>query len=187
MLISIIKRHQFHFSVLILLIGLVWIGITAVYFEVPSNGQIPAPKEGFLAPDINLQGIDGATYQLSDLRGKAVIVNLWTSWCPPCKAEMPAMQKVFDTFKDQGFVILAVNATHQDTAAKAAQFAEDYDLSFPILLDFNGGVTTAYQIHSFPTSFFIDAEGLVKEIIIGGPITEALLQTRVKALLDKRE
>jgi len=180
---SKIQHNQLIFSVSILLLGLVWIWITAEFFSIPTDGQIPTPKEGFLAPNINLQGIDGAIYQLSDMRGQAVLVNIWTSWCPPCKAEMPAMQKVYDTYKDQGFVILAVNATHQDSAAKAIKFVDDYGLSFPILLDENGRVTAAYQIHSFPTSFFINAEGLIKDVVIGGPMAEALLQTRVKDLL----
>ena len=178
-----IQHNQLIFSVSILLLGLVWIWISAEFFMNPTDGQIPIPKEGFQAPDIKLQGIDGTSYLLSDLRGQAVLVNIWASWCLPCKAEMPAMQKVYDTYKDQGFVILAVNATYQDSAAKATKFVEDYRLSFPILLDKNGIVTAAYQINSFPTSFFINAEGLIKDVIIGGPMSEALLETRVKDLL----
>lgn len=178
------QNHSQILSISLLLLGLVWIGITAVFFDIPSDRGIPMPKEGFLAPEINLQSIDGITVQLSDLRGQAIMVNFWASWCPPCKTEMPAMQNVFDTYKDQGFVILAVNATHQDNAVMAVQFTEEYNLSFPILLDENGSVTASYQIHSFPTSFFIDTEGLVKEITIGGPLPEVLLRSKIKALLE---
>lgn len=181
---SLIQRHQIVLSISILLLGLGWIGITAVLFNETTDGFIPAPKEGFIAPNFSLQTSSGGTYSLSDYRGQVVLINFWASWCPPCRTEMPAMQRVFEAYKDQDFVIFAVNATHQDSPGKAVEFSEVNGLTFPILFDYDGMVTSQYLVRSFPTSFFIDRDGIVHEVVIGGPMAEALLKTRVQALIE---
>jgi len=96
------------FSILVLTIGAAWIWSSAAPFSNTTQGYIPAPQEGFLAPDFRLETFGGDRYTLSDLRGKPVLINFWASWCPPCRSEMPAIQNVFDEFQDQGFVVLAV-------------------------------------------------------------------------------
>ena len=181
---SFFRGHQSQISIFVLLLGVVWIGITAVYIDEPTNGYIPAPQEGFLAPDFSLESTNGDNYLLSDFRGQAVLINFWASWCPPCRTEMPAMQRVYETHKDQDFVIFAVNATHQDSPTKATEFASAKGLTFPILLDSDGLVTRQYLVRSFPTSIFIDKNGLVHEVVIGGPMAEALLKTRVQTLIE---
>ena len=88
--------------VLILVAGLGWIFISADKSGVSTAGEIPAPREGFLAPDFSLQTPEGETVSLSQFRSQAVLVNLWATWCPPCRAEMPAIQKLYEEYKDQG-------------------------------------------------------------------------------------
>lgn len=163
----------------ILVAGLAWIVLSAGGTQTVTA----APQEGFLAPDFSLQSITGETYTLSDLRGQAVVINLWATWCPPCRAEMPALQKMYEEYGDQGLVILAVNSTVQDDAAAIAPFASEYGLTFPILLDGAGLATSAYQVRSLPSSYFIDRQGIVRKVIIGGPMSEALLRTRIEDLL----
>jgi cytochrome c biogenesis protein CcmG, thiol:disulfide interchange protein DsbE len=180
----LVYRKQMLLSFIILLIGAAWIGITAMYFPEGTNGFIPAPKEGFLAPDFSLEGADGKTYQLSDFRGQAVLVNVWATWCPPCRAEMPAMQSVYEKYKNQGFTILAINATHQDNRSAVDRFTTEHQLTFPILYDIDGSATRAYQVHSFPSSFFINPNGVISEVVIGGPMAAALIQTRVETSLQ---
>jgi cytochrome c biogenesis protein CcmG/thiol:disulfide interchange protein DsbE len=180
-------RNQSVVVIIILITGLFWIGITSIYIKSTSGSKISIPKEGFPAPDFGLLTPDGEMYQLSTLNDQAILVNFWTSWCPPCKKEMPALESVYQSFKDRGFLVLAVNATHQDSASKAASFSRDNGLTFPVLLDIDGSITSKYQIHSFPTTFFIDKDGFIQEIIIGGPMAEALLRTRVENLLMGRE
>jgi cytochrome c biogenesis protein CcmG/thiol:disulfide interchange protein DsbE len=168
---------------IILIIGLVWVFVSADRSGTSTSGLIPAPQQGFLAPDFELQTTTGETVKLSDLRGQAVLVNLWATWCPPCRAEMPAIEKVYNEYKDDGLVVLAVNMTYQDTFSNIAPFVDEYGLSFPILLDETGSVGTAYQLRSLPSSFFIDREGIINEVVIGGPMAEALLRTRVEEIL----
>ena len=173
-------------SLAILLLSAGWIWLSAAPAWATTAGEIPAPRAGFLAPDFSLPDAEGNLVTLSDLRGQAVLVNLWASWCTPCQAEMPAMQRVYEEYRDQGFTILAVNAAHQDSQAAARQFAAEHGLTFPILYDLDGSVARSYQLSALPTSFFILPDGAINEVIIGGPMAEALLRARVEQLLEKR-
>ena len=171
-------------SIGLLLLGLVWIAFSADRGGASTNGLVPAPRAGFLAPDFTLQTLDGETVSLASLRGQAVLVNIWASWCAPCRAEMPAMQRVYEEYKDQGLVVLAVNSTVQDTAASAKAFIAEFGLTFPILLDVDGAATGLYQVHALPSSFFIGRDGIIVEVVIGGPMSETLLRTRVEKILE---
>lgn len=168
---------------IILVLGLLWIFASADLQGNSTAGKIPAPQKGFLAPDFELKTITGETIQLSDLSGQAVLVNLWATWCPPCREEMPTLEKMYNDYKDQGFVVLAVDMTHQDDPTAVAPFAEKYDLTFPILLDETGTVSKAYQLKSLPSSYFIDRNGMIDDVVIGGPMAEALLRTRIEKIL----
>lgn len=169
----------------LLILGLVWIWLSAVPASATTSGKIPAPQAGFLAPDFTTKTIGGETMRLSDLRGKVVLVNLWASWCPPCRAEMPAIEHTYQTYKDQGFVVLAIDSTVQDTAANAQAFVNENKLSFPILMDETGEITRLYRVQSLPTSFFIGPDGMIREVVVGGPMAQALLSSRVEKLLKE--
>jgi peroxiredoxin len=172
-------------SVVILLLSIAWIVLTTIYIDKSTQEEITAPKQGFLAPNFSLESVTGDVYNLSNLTGKVVMINFWTSWCPPCRAEMPAMQRVFQDYKDQSFMILAVNATNQDTLEDASEFISHNRLTFPILLDIDGLVIDLYQVQSFPSSFFIDQNGIVREIVIGGPMSQALMETRILKMFNE--
>ena len=169
--------------IVILILGFAWIIISADKTGTSTAGLIPAPQQGFLAPDFELNTITGETIKLSDLRGQAVLVNLWATWCPPCRAEMPAIDTIYNEYKDDGLVVLSVNMTYQDTRSNIEPFVNEYNLTFPILLDETGNVGSAYQLRSLPSSFFISRDGIIQEVVIGGPMAEALLRTRVEQIL----
>lgn len=179
------NQHWTITATLILLIGAGWIWISAVPNGLTTQGAIPVPRQGFQAPDFGLANSQGEIVRLSELRGQPVIVNLWASWCTPCKAEMPAIQSVYEQYADQGLVILGVNASNQDNLQSAAQFVEDNGLTFPILWDTEGVVSRQYQLSALPTTFFIDGNGTIQEVVIGGPMAEALLAIRVEQLIEK--
>lgn len=174
-------------SLAILITGAGWIWASLATPGSTTAGRVPLPREGFLAPDFRLETTSGETVELADLRGHPVLINLWATWCPPCRAEMPAIQRVHQEYSGQGLQVLAVNATNQDDASRIEAFARDYQLTFPILLDRDGRVTRDYQMRALPTTFFIDREGVIQEVVVGGPISEALLRIRVEKLLFAQE
>lgn len=169
--------------ILILISGLVWIFISIDRNGTSTAGEIAAPRQDFLAPDFTLQTIEGHSIRLSELRGQAILINLWATWCPPCRAEMPAIQKMYEEYKDMGFVVLAINVSNQDNPTAIQPFIQEFHLSFPILLDPSGEASRLYELRSLPSSFFIDKQGMIKEIVIGGPMAEALLRTRIENVL----
>ena len=183
---NILEKHWNLFSIAVLLSGAIWIWLSQANPDSTTGGLIPAPKEGFLAPEIALENASGELVRLSDLRGKPVLINFWASWCPPCRSEMPAIQRVYSDRKAEGFEVLAVNATNQDSVSAALSFASQNDLSFPILFDRNGEASSAYQLRSLPTSYFVDPEGIIREVVIGGPMSEALLRIRVEQLFQEK-
>ena len=176
-------NRQKIFHVLILIAGLAWVYLSADKTGASSSGTVAAPQQGFLAPDFTLTTTAGETIRLSDLHGQAVLINLWATWCPPCRAEMPAIEKVYNEYKDQGFVVLAIDMTYQDDASAVPSFVLEHGLTFPILLDQTGEIARAYQLRSLPSSFFITRDGIIHEVVIGGPMAEALLRTRVEKIL----
>ncbi|GAB4504662.1 MAG: TlpA disulfide reductase family protein [Anaerolineales bacterium] len=176
--------HRRLISILLLAAGLTWSLVSADHSGNSTAGQIPAPRQGFLAPDFSLQTLTGENLRLADLRGQVILVNLWASWCPPCRAEMPTLQKMYAEYKDQGFTILAVNMTSQDDPAAIQPFVQQYGITFPVLLDPNGDTARLYELRSLPSSFFLDRQGIIREVVIGGPMAEALLRTRIETLLQ---
>ncbi len=172
------------FSILLLTTGAAWIWLSAAPPGSTTQGDIPAPQTGFLAPDFSLETFGKDAYTLSELRGRPILINFWASWCTPCRTEMPAIQKVYEEFRDQGFVVLAVNSTHQDNLGDAITFAQIRKLTFPILLDRDGSVGDLYEIRALPTTYFVDPQGIIQEVVIGGPMAEALLKIRVEQLLE---
>ena len=180
---ALIEKYWTLVTIIILALGAAWIWLSAVTPGETTSGAIPAPQEGFQAPDFELNTLNGEQVLLSDLRGKAILLNFWATWCPPCRSEMPAMQHVYMDYEQDGFVILAVNNLRQDRRENVESFILEENLTFPVLLDNSGSVSTRYQVNSMPTSFFIDPEGIIREVVIGGPMSEALLRTRVENLL----
>ncbi len=176
--------HRRLIYALLLAAGLVWIFVSADRSGASTAGRIPAPRQDFAAPDFTLQTLTGESVRLSDLRGQAVLVNLWATWCPPCRAEMPVIQKMYEEYKGQGFTVLAVDMTFQDDAAAVQPFVQQHRLTFPVLLDPSGVTARQYELRSLPTSFFIDRQGIIREVVIGGPMSEALLRTRIETILQ---
>ncbi len=170
---------------LLLVLGVAWIAVSRVPDEEAQArvDRPPAPQAGFAAPDFTLETRDGETISLSDLRGQVVLVNFWATWCPPCRAEMPAIQQVYDRYRDQGFTVLAVDVAEGD--AQVTAFADERGLSFPILMDRDATVSNRYQVRAMPSTFFVDRSGVIHEVTLGGPMTEAFIESQVTGLLDE--
>lgn len=172
------------FTTILFVLGVGWIWISAVPASATTGGLIPSPREGFAAPDFTLELLGGGDVTLSDLKGTAVVINLWASWCPPCRAEMPAIQAVYEKNMDRGLQVLAINTTFQDSEAEAQAFIQQYGLTFPIPLDRTGTVSRQYQLRALPSTFFVDRQGVIRKVVIGGPMSEATIQTAVEEILE---
>jgi len=171
-------------SVLILLAGLAWIFLRADKIGASTAGRIPAPQKGFLAPEFTLAAPKGEKITLSELKGQAVLINIWATWCGPCREEMPTIEKIYEEYKDQGLVVLGVNSTFQDNQVGIVPFLEEYNITFPVVLDETGEVARKYDLRSLPSSFFVNRDGTINEVVIGGPMSEALLRTRIEEILN---
>ncbi|TAA73200.1 peroxiredoxin family protein [Planococcus salinarum] len=133
--------------------------------------------KGEKAPDFDLTTLDGEAVKLSDYKGKKVILNFWATWCPPCRAEMPDMQKYYEEQAAGSNVeILAVNLTTADKGMDEINaFVDEFSLTFPIPMDTEGKVGELYQAASIPTSYMIDTEGRVQNKIVG-PMNEQMME-----------
>ncbi len=109
--------------------------------------------------DFTLEDLDGKKVTLSQLKGKRVFLNFWATWCPPCKAEMPDIEKLYQETKDSDLVILAVNVGEDKKTVQ--DFISKNNYNFPVLLDVKGEVSQLYQVSGIPTSYFIDTNGLL--------------------------
>ena len=170
---------------LLFLLAAAWTVFTRPAPGAPVAADMSAPQVGFTAPAFSFQALDGQRENLADLRGRAVVLNFWASWCPPCRAEMPAVQTVYVHYRDRGLVVLAVDAGAQDSPANMQTFLDGFAHSYIILRDESGALNRLYAVGALPTTYFIGRDGKVHDLVIGGPLSEAGLSARVEALLQE--
>ncbi len=156
--------------------------------EMPAGlappGMAVEAKEGSLAPDFLLKTLDDGEIRLSDLRGKAVIVNLWATWCGPCRKEMPQFVAAYDRYRDEGLEIIAMNL--QESPSIIQPFVDDRGMDFPVALDKRGEVSDEYRIIGLPTTYFIDREGVIRNVFLG-PFQGQIQGTKVQGAIEEDE
>jgi thiol-disulfide isomerase/thioredoxin len=130
-----------------------------------ASGELLQYEQESTPPELSLPDLSGQQQRLEDYRGQVVLVNFWASWCPPCLAEMPSMQRLLETMSARPFQILAVNA--EEAKSKVWKFSKLLDISFPTLLDSSGDVTRAWAVEVFPTSYLVDASGHIRYVSYG--------------------
>jgi thiol-disulfide isomerase/thioredoxin len=178
-------------AMIILGSGLILLGLAAFLAwpkveagsEVPVSGELSTiPVEvNYAAPNLGLSDLEGVEHELTDHLGHVVLVNLWATWCPPCKAEMPTLEAYYQAHQADGFVTVAIN--DGDPAEAVAEFVEEYALSFPVWLDPTYQATDhAFKTNNLPSSFVIDREGNVRLRWVG-EIDRASLEKYVTPLI----
>ncbi len=143
-----------------------------------------APRKDYMAPDFSLQvlGPNARTISLKGYRGnRPVIINFWATWCPPCRAEMPAIQDAYEKYQPEGLVVLAVD--QMEPSRVVQPFVSDHGLTFPVLLDEESVAADAYRIRALPTTVFVRKDGTILDIVVGGPMSKAFIEGRVHELL----
>lgn len=126
---------------------------------------VPA-KVDYAAPDLILEDLDGNTVSLKDYLGSVVLVNLWATWCPPCKEEMPTLQTFYDKYKEDGFVLIAID--QEETREVVEPFVTEFGMTFPVWLDIDWLAQRQFNTSNLPSSYVIDRDGRVRLMWIGG-------------------
>jgi peroxiredoxin len=176
-------------SFILLALGLALVG-TSVFFILrafqPQNNLSTVPvRVNFPAPELTLTDTQGDSHTLADYEGQVVLVNLWATWCPPCKEEMPTLQAFYDKHQKNGFVIIAVN--DGDPTADVLQFVKDYKLTFPVWLDPAYIATEkVFKTLNLPSSFVIDRDGTTRLMWVGG-IGRRMLEEHVTPLIVEKQ
>lgn len=139
--------------------------IVAIFVLMHWEKQL-AHNDDLLAPDFTLPGLDGKSVSLDDYRGKVVLLNIWATWCPPCVAEAPSLEKLNNRFKDDDFKLLAVSID-EDGENAIVPFMERNKLSFPVLVDPERGIMELYGATGVPESFIVRKDGIIDEKVVG--------------------
>lgn len=170
--------------------GLFFIGAAVVILFLPkaqeqvlANDYSVVPvRVNYAAPELRLTDLDGNPVSLSDTRGKVVLINNWATWCPPCKAEMPTLEKYYEEHREDNFVIIAIESG--EPASEVADFVAEFGLTFPVWLDARGFALDAFQNWDLPSSYVVDQDGTIRLTWTGG-ISRAMLDKYVTPLLEK--
>ncbi|PZD95964.1 TlpA family protein disulfide reductase [Paenibacillus sambharensis] len=159
----------------------------AVYMETDEEPVVSAgpvsgeakPKVGYTAPVFELPDLNDQAIRVGGTGDKLVLINFWASWCGPCVMEAPDLQELHEAYGDK-VTIVGVNATKFDREREARQFVDEYEFTFPVLMDRKGMVTELYRVSEFPTSLLVDRMGIVRERVTG-----VIPSSKWRTLIDK--
>ena len=178
------RRHRWRLAVALGMLALA-VACRPASPPTPTPTPTPPPGAGILAgqpaPDFTLDLFDGGTLRLSDLRGRWVVLNFWASWCPPCREEMPDLQKAYEAFRDRGVVFVGIAMA--DAPEDARRFAEEVGITYPVGLDETGEIALAYRVFGLPTTLFVDPEGRVDRVH-AGPLNFGALKVMLEGRLQ---
>lgn len=152
--------------------------------QKPEPGELPpAPEVGRQAPDFTLTDLEGNSVTLSDFRGKVVFINFWASWCPPCRAEMPEIEALYQEYKDKDVVVIGVDILVWEILkgydeSDVRQYVQQGGYSWTFVIDTTGEVANNYGIIAIPTSFFLDKEGVIQAVNVGA-MTKRAMESRL--------
>lgn len=173
----------------LLLIVMAMLAATAAYSAdlgtLINDAGLQELKSGTKSIDFRLDNLGGKTVSLSSYKGEVVLLNFWATWCGPCRSEMGSLETLYNKFKAQGFVVLAVNL--QESPSSVEGFAKQHGLTFPILLDRSGQVGLTYGARALPTTYLINQKGEVTSGVLGAhDWTTQQMYTLVEAMLHKK-
>jgi thiol-disulfide isomerase/thioredoxin len=175
------------YAMLLIGVGLIVIGFVLFVLlkDSPASSvelsAVPVAVD-YAAPKLNLEDLSGKPVSLDDYSGKVVLVNLWATWCPPCREEMPTLQTFYEKYKSDGFVLVAIN--QEETREVVQPFVDQYGLTFPVWLDLDYLAERKFNTENLPSSFVINREGRVRLMWLGG-ISKQNLEKYVTILIKE--
>lgn len=161
------RKQKIIISTGILIFAILIIFSVVFIDSAPPANSAGVPDKGTIAPDFALVTLDGKTVRLSDYRGQVVFLNFWATWCPPCRNEMPSMEKLHKAMQGYNFVILAVSIDKK-TTYHVKSFVNKKGYSFPVLHDITKEVAANYGVSGIPTTLIVDKDGVIVSRILGG-------------------
>lgn len=197
---TILRRWVYPAAVILAIVGVIWwlearnnndVSPTGERYggaDLPAELLVPGinvgTDPGDMAPDFLLQNMDGDEVRLSDFRGHPVVLNFWATWCSPCRKEMPQFVRAYDDHIDDRLVVIAVD--QQESESIVRPFIEDYGVEFPVLIDRDGDVGIEFRTTGYPETYFIDADGIVREHFIG-PLQSSNDGDNVQGAIEQSE
>jgi len=175
------------YAMMMIGIGFIAIGIALFMFltksaAAPDDFSTVPVQVDFVSPELTLADLSGKSVSLDDYLGSVVLVNLWATWCPPCKAEMPSLQTFYDNHKADGFVLIGIN--QEETLEVVTPFVAEFGLTFPVWLDEDYQAQRVFNTASLPSSYVIDRTGRVRLMWIG-EISGEFLEKYVTKLIKE--
>jgi len=140
----------------------------------------PTGGVGYQAPGFRLESLDGRQVSLADYPGQVVLLNFWATWCPPCKEEIPAIEKAYEAHRDEGFMVLGINEGETFEAVQA--FASEIGITYPVLIDKRGNVAAQYRRRGLPLTLIVDRDGVI-QVRHEGYLTAGQLDKYLSGLL----
>ena len=170
----------------LVIVGLVWFfdrpnaaGVQAITLSASPTG--PAPRLEREAPDFSVRTLGGEDVRLSDFRGRSVWINFWATWCPPCRAEAPDIQEVYEAHESEGLVVLAISIG--ESTNTVADYIKRTGMTVTVGIDEGTNVAAQYRIVGIPTHFFIDREGVLREWRIGS-MSKKTMESKVGEIMS---
>ena len=162
--------------------------IVLAFLLLTAEAQSPWETDsltGKKAPDFSLKDINDKTISAASLKGNVVLIGFWATWCPPCRSEMPAMNKLYREFRNKGFEVIAISKDRSVTYVK--DYLSKTPVDFPILMDPENKASKAFRVFSLPTSFLVDRNGVILELFLGEEDWDSTkFRNKIKALLERK-
>ncbi|MFN8470780.1 MAG: redoxin domain-containing protein [Anaerolineae bacterium] len=155
-----------------------------IQYNMKGGGGGQPLHVGEVPPDFTLKDLDGKTWTVSELKGKPVVLNFWATWCAPCKFEMPALQSIYQKYKDKGLVVLAVDIKTDNGEAAVRKYQQEIGMTFPIVMDTTGETENNYRVRAYPTSFFIGKDGKLREVKRGAFMSADQIEASVGKIVN---
>lgn len=162
------RPKPMHKAVAGALMLVLWVAVADAAEPPPLGHRMNPVSPPVAAPDFTLPDMDGVEHSLNDLRGKVVMLNFWATWCPPCRREMPSMQRLYAKYSEQGLVVVAVNQFEDPDLVFEFTGRLSLEPTFPILFDRESRVAESYRVKGLPTTYLIDQHGNIRYQAIGG-------------------
>lgn len=153
-------------------LGIRWAALTILLVAVGCEGPGGPPTIGQVIPDFRAVSLDGDSLSLSELRGSTVLLNMWATWCVPCRTETPFLQSVYEEHRDQGFRIVGVSVDSESARSDVEEFVREMGVTYDILLDPAMESMNRYFVIGLPATYLVDAEGVIRFARLG-PLSES--------------